>query len=181
MVLNYYKNRFYINIGIILIFFSSIAFFIIYPALKEISRVNKEITNERIKLEQKLALGLNIKKIIKDLEAIEEPAQNLDNILLEKNSELNLIGSFESVANKHNVLLNISSDFTSQDVGSNISQVEMQLVATGNYKQMLLFMAELESQKNYFNLKSISFSKNKKTDNSNVVVAQLIGNIYFKK
>ncbi|MEK7072394.1 MAG: hypothetical protein AAB969_02385, partial [Patescibacteria group bacterium] len=97
------------------------------------------------------------------------------------NSELNLIGSFESVANKHNVLLNISSDFTSQDVGSNISQVEMQLVATGNYKQILLFMAELESQKNYFNLKSISFSKNKKTDNSNVVVAQLIGNIYFKK
>lgn len=181
MVLNYYKNRFYINIGIILIFFYSVTFFIIYPSLKEISKVNQEITAERIKLERKLALGLNIKKIIKDLEDIEEPAKNLDNIFLEKNSELNMISGFESIANKYNVSLNINSDFTGQDIGSNISQVEMQLVATGNYKQILAFISELESQKNYFNLKSISFSKNKKADNSSAVAAQLIGNVYFKK
>lgn len=181
MVLNYYKNKFYINIGVILLFFISITVFIIYPALKEISRINKEITGERIKLERKLAMGLNIKKIIKDLEDIEESAKNLEDIFLEKNSELNLISNLELTANKYSVGVNINSDFTSQDMGSGISRVEIQIIVSGNYKQILGFMNELEIQKTYFNLKSVSFSKNKKADGSSIVVAQLIGNVYFKK
>lgn len=181
MIFNYYKNKFYINLGIIILFFIGITIFIIYPALKEIAKVNQEITNERIKLEKKLAMGLNIKKIINDLEEIEESAKNLDNIFLEKNAELNLIGNLETIATNHNIAININSDFTGKDIGSNILQVEIQLIATGNYKQILSFISELENQKNYFNIKSISFSKNKKADNSNVVAAQLIGNTYFKK
>ena len=72
MFFNYYKNKFLIKIGIILLFFIAIIAFIIIPALAEIYRVNQEISAERTKLERKLALGLNIKKIIKDLEEIEE-------------------------------------------------------------------------------------------------------------
>jgi len=181
MILSYYKNKFYINIGLILIFFVSISIFIIYPALREINKVNQEITSERIKLEKKLALGLNIKKIINDLKLIEDTANDLDHIFLEKNSELNFIGNLESIANKYNLTLNITSDFTSQDIGYNISRVEVQIIASGNYKQILQFIAELENQTYYFNLQSISFSKNKRTDNSTLVAAQLIGNAFFKK
>lgn len=180
MIFNYYKNKFYINIAIILLFFISISVFIIYPALKEIIKVNREITNERILLERKLALGLNIKKIAKDLEEIEGSAQNLDDIFLEQNSELDLISNLESIANKHNVAININSDFTGQDIGSNILKVEIQLSLNGSYKQILEFMNELENQKNYFNFKSISFSKNQKS-NAAVITAQLISDTYFKK
>lgn len=181
MIFSYYKNKFYINIVIILLFFSIITIFIIYPALKEISMVNQEITSERIKLENKLAMGLNIKKIIKDLESIEESAKSLDLIFLEKNSEINLISDLEAVANKYNLSISINSDFIGKDFSANISQIEVQLIASGDYKQILNFMNELESQKTYFNLKSISLSKNKSPNSSTSVAAQLIGNIYFKK
>ncbi len=181
MIFNYYKNKFYINIGIILLFFVVISIFIIYPALREISLVNQEITAERIKLQNKLAMGLNIRKIIKDLDSIEESAQNLDLIFLEKNSELDLISDFESVANKYNVSINIKSDFIGKDFSSTISQIEVQITATGDYKQILQFMNELENQNTYFNLKNVSLSKNKSADNSTSVAAQLIGNIYIKK
>ncbi|MDO8668784.1 MAG: type 4a pilus biogenesis protein PilO [Candidatus Buchananbacteria bacterium] len=181
MFLNYYKNKFYINIGIVLLFFAAITIFIIYPALKEISRVNQEITNERIKLEKKLAMGLNMKKIVRDLEEIEEPAKTLDNVFFAKGNELNLISSLETIANKYGLVITINSDFTGQDIGSNIDQVEIQAIITGDYKQILGFMSELEKQEKYFNLKLISFTKNKKADNSNTIVAQLIVNTYFKK
>ena len=88
MVFNYYKNRFLINIGAILLFFIAVTAFIIIPAIAEISKVNQEITTERHKLERKLALGLNIKKIIKDLDEIGETTKYLDDILIEKNQEL---------------------------------------------------------------------------------------------
>lgn len=181
MILSYYKNRFYINIGIILIFFTTIAVFIIYPALNEIIKVNREITNERIKLEKKLALGLNIKKVIKDLEAIEESAQKLDDIFLEKNSELNLINNLESLASDHNVTIAITSDFIKNDISPSISQMDLKIIATGNYREILNFINDLENQKNYFNFSTITFTKNKRADNSSLVIAQLSGNTYLKK
>ncbi|NCN07544.1 hypothetical protein GW933_02510 [Candidatus Falkowbacteria bacterium] len=181
MVLSYYKNRFYINIGVILLFFTFITAFIIFPALKEISAVNQEITNERIKLERKLALGLNIKKVIKDLDNIEETAKTLDDIFLEKNSELNIINNLESLANQHNTNIDITSDFVKKDIGPNTNAMELKIIATGSYKQILNFISGIENQKNYFNLQNISFTKNKKSDGSSTVVAQLIGNVYFKK
>lgn len=179
MVFNYYKNKFFINIGIILVFFSLIAVFIIYPAVVEISRVNKEITDERIKLEKKLALGLNIKKIIKDLEEIEGPAKQLDTIFIAKGTELDLVNQLELISNKHDVGLELSSDFIGKTLELGISQVEIQLIVTGEYRQIINFIKEVEEMNSYLNIKSINFSKKRGTPSSQIV-AQLIGNTYFK-
>lgn len=181
MILNYYKNKFYINIAVILLFFAAITFFIIYPALVEISRVNKEIMNERIKLEKKLALGLNIKKIIQDLEAIEEPAKDLDDIFWEKNNELNFIGNLEAIAAKYDVSLSINSDFSGVDLGSGLNQVEVLITATGHYKPILKFLSELEKQRHYLNFKSLLLAKTKTGADPTLLSVQLTGQTYFKK
>jgi len=179
MTFNYYKNKFFINIGAILLFFILITFFIIYPSLSKINKVNKEITEERIKLEKKLALGLNIKKITQDLEKIEEPAKQLDNIFIKKGQELELVNQLELIASDNNINLELTSDFSGQDIELNISQVEIKMVLTGEYKKILNFMSDLENSENYFNLKSIAISQNKK--DSGLVIAQLTGNAFFKK
>lgn len=180
MIFSYYKNKFLINIGVILLFFIAAIVFIILPALAEISKVNEEITIERNKLERKLALGLNIKKIIKDLEAVDETVKYLDDILIEKNQELSFVNILETLSSQYGLKIEISSDFAKVDIGDNIAQVEVQAVVTGNYKQILKFLNEVEKQKNYFNLKIITLSKNKKAESSEIR-AQLIGQTYFKK
>jgi len=180
MIFNYYKNKFLIKIGIILLFFIAIIAFIIIPALAEIYRVNQEISAERTKLERKLALGLNIKKIIKDLEEIEETIRYLDDVLIDKNQELAFINNLEVLSSQYGLKIEINSDFTGVDLGANIAQVEIQALVSGNYKQILRFLNGIEKQKNYFNFKIITFSKNKRAGSSEVQV-QLIGNAYFKK
>ncbi|OGY44675.1 MAG: hypothetical protein A3B89_04300 [Candidatus Buchananbacteria bacterium RIFCSPHIGHO2_02_FULL_40_13] len=180
MIFNYYKNKFLINTTAILLFFTLTTAFIIYPSLMEIAKVNQEIINERIKLEKKLALGLNIKKIIQDLENIEGSAKQLDDALLNKGQELDFINNLELLGSKYGLQVIINSDFISQDGGFNVSKIEIQVTATGNYRSILKFIKAIESQKNYFILKSIVFSKNKKAGSSDLTV-QLTGDIYFKK
>lgn len=161
-------------------FFALVTVFIIYPALTEISQVNTDITMEREKLERKLALGLNIKRIIQDLETIEEPAKRLDDIFIDRGKEIAFINDLELIASRHGIGMEISSDFIGSEIAVGITQVEIQMILTGNYIQILSFMSELESLNSYFNLKTVTFSKNKKVGNSSVIV-QLVGNTYFKK
>ena len=127
-MLKYYKNKFIVNIGAVFLFFIAITAFIIYPVLTEISKVNREITDERIKLERKLALGLNIKKIIKDLEEIEGPAKLLDTIFINQGNELDFVRNLESIATKHGVDLEFNSDFIGEDLDFGFSQVEVQII-----------------------------------------------------
>ena len=84
------------------------------------------------------------------------------------------------MSSQYGLKIEINSDFTGVDLGANIAQVEIQALVSGNYKQILRFLNGIEKQKNYFNFKIITFSKNKRAGSSEVQV-QLIGNAYFKK
>lgn len=179
-MISYYKNKFIINISTISIFFILIAIFIIYPVLIEISRVNNDITSERVKLERKLALGLNIKKIVKDLESIENTTYILDTIFINKGQELELVNQLETIADKHSIDIDINSDFIGEHIESNVFQVEIKTILTGNYSNIINFMEEIESLEKYFNTKTILISKNIKNENSSIT-AQLTSNIYLKK
>jgi Tfp pilus assembly protein PilO len=179
-MLRYYKNKFLINIGAILAFFIFIAIFIIYPALAEISRVNNEITAERVKLERKIAMGLNMKKIVQDLEEIESTAGILDTIFMKRGQELKFVNQLETIAAIHDVDIDLNSDFVGEQIEANISQVEIKTVLTGNYPNIVKFLEEVENLPQYFNTSSLSITKNTK-DKQSSAMAQLTSHIYLKK
>jgi Tfp pilus assembly protein PilO len=123
-------------------------------------------------------MGLNIKKIIQDLEEIEKPAEQLDNIFIEKGKELEFVNELELIALKSNVDLLLNSDFTGEIIDAGVSQVDIQATITGTYKQILEFIHSTESMDRYFNIKLITLSKNRSGDSN--IVAQISGNTYFK-
>ena len=178
MIFNYYKNRFYINMMVIFLFFVAVIIFVIYPAFVEINQVNAEIIAERTKLQYKLAMGLNIKKIARNLDSIKEPAKLLDTVFVSKGGELKFVNQLERMAAKNDVGVQLNSDFINQDAKPGLNQVEIQIVINGNYKQIIRFIDELEKTKAYVNFKTLIFSPDQK--NADTVNAQLIGNIYFK-
>lgn len=178
MIFNYYKNRFYINLAVIFLFFILIVAFVVYPALVEINRANAEIMAERAKLQQKLAMGLNIKKIARDLENIKEPAKKLDEIFIAKGDELEFVNQLEKMAGQNGIDIRLNSDFISQNAKPGVNRVEIQMGISGDYQRLIGFMDELEKIKTYVNLTTLIFAPDSKS--SSAVNAQLTGNIYFK-
>lgn len=177
--MSWLKNKIFINLAVIFIIFSSVIIFVIYPAIREITAINKEITAERIKLEQRLALGLNFKKIKQDLAEINALVNELDKIFIKKNEELNFITTLENIARTNNVAVNFNSDFSGANIDENISQISFQINAAGDFSPLVNFIQSVEALPYYFNPDLILASSQQKTENQPLTI-QLIGKTYIK-
>lgn len=178
-MISYYKNRFIINILIFFILLIILVIFIIYPAIGEIHRINNQITEERIKLERKLDMGLNIKNIKADLENIQQSESILDMIFIKKNHELEFITELEQVAETSDVSLNINPDFSNQEE-ENLYVVPLQFSISGNYHSILNFIQDQESMPYYYNIDLIIIS-NQQTKDNKPLTSQLIGQTYLNE
>lgn len=166
--------------AIIIVPFFLIIIFVIYPTVKEIVTVNHEIVNERTKLEEKLALGLNMNKINDALKEVNESLPKLENIFIQKDHELEFISQLENMAAENGVAININSDFSGQKISDEISQVALQINLSGDYNNILKFIQSVESLPNYYNTNLILASA-KQTGGSQQMTVQLTGQAYIQE
>lgn len=177
---NYYKNKFFINIVAVFIALLAVVFFIIYPAMHEITSIKKEIANEKAKLETKLNMGLNIKNVKKDLEEVQSSIDLLDNIFIAKGAELDFITELEQIADQNNIALSINPDFSEDEAKKYFQAVPLQFYLAGDYHNLLNFISELEAMPYYYNIDLIIASTNSDADDFPLNL-QLMGQTYIKK
>ncbi len=174
--MNYFQRKFILNIGVILIAFAGMIIFVIYPAMKEIVDIKKEISAERAKLEQSLARGLNINNIKKDLAEVGNSLNQLDVIFIQKGKELEFINQLEQTAVASNVTLE-TSDFSSQEISANTWEINLPMKAGGDYRSLMNFMQKLENMPSYYNLDLIIVSI--QTGKTGGLTMQLLGKTYL--
>ncbi|MFA5029251.1 MAG: type 4a pilus biogenesis protein PilO [Patescibacteria group bacterium] len=177
--MDYRKNKNFITIGSVVIVLLAVAAFIIYPNFIEISKINQEITSERLKLEQKLNSGMNLRKIKTDLTEIKETINQLESVFVKKNHELEFFTQLENLASQNGLLINLNPDLDGKDLGDGIKQIPLQINLVGEYPQLLGFLRSVENLPYYYNLDLLLASTNSKNANQNITL-QLIGSVYLK-
>ena len=154
----------------------ALGIFVIYPAFHKILIIKTEINQEKDRLEKKLSMGLNAKKIKEELEAVESSLPELDKTLIKKGDELLILTTIEDLAAKNKIILNtVKPDFNGQTIGSGIYKTSIEINAAGNFNDLLLFLNSLDSSAFYLVTDQLTLNKN-----NDLVGLTLTGWLYFK-
>lgn len=168
------KQKYYISLFFIIAVIILLLLFVVYPTVRDIHKINKEITNKRIELESKFLQGLNIDKTKKELQNIKSELPSLDKIALQKGKELEFIQTLEKIAAEHNSEIKIISDFEDNNMSDSISSAPIKINVVGDFKDTLKIINEIENMPTYINADSILLTSDK-TKN----LFQLNGLIFF--
>jgi len=157
------SNAIFLFVG----FFATLMYFAIMPSVAAINDLDEKIISAKIDMEKKYQLKNNTLVLNKKISEIASGVKDLDDVFINKNRELEFITVLESMANKNNVEQRInlsspakeSSSKTSKNdvsVPGNIS-VPIAITLTGNYKNIINYISEINSLKYYINIDGLDF------------------------
>ena len=138
--------------------------------------INNQIIQQRIELERKSSLGLNIRQTKLDIKEVEGSINQLDSFFIAPGKELDFISSVEALGTKTDIKLNLNPQFPGQDLDGKIKIIPLQISAQGSPNQIQKFMLDLEALPYYYNIDSISVSGSGSSTN-----IELNGNTYSLK
>lgn len=159
--MNTSHHRFIISLAIITTILIVIIALIIYPALRDIVTINSTIAQEKKILEEKLALGLNIKTTEKILASIDQTQPLLDSVFIRQGQELEFITQIEKAATQHGIALELKPDFVGKNLTPDISEITLEISATGDYFNLQKFLKTLEALPYYYTTEALIISQSK--------------------
>lgn len=135
-----------------------IAYFVIFPAIKDIVKIREEIEFQRMELERKYQKGQNLRSISEKLARAEEKIDNLCQIFIEDSEGLKFVTTIEDIADKNKVTQKIN--LAAEPVSSNgyYKVFPLQLFSQGSIKNQLNYLIGLETTGYYINIKSLEIS-----------------------
>jgi Tfp pilus assembly protein PilO len=151
---------------------------IIYPALRDILTINTTIAQEKEILEEKLALGLNIKTTEKIMASIDQTQPILDSVFIQQGKELDFITQIEQAAATHMVSPELKPNFSGKNITPNVSEVTIEINATGDYLNLHNFLKAIEQLPYYYTTEALIISRAKSGEASSM---QLLGKAYLLK
>ena len=153
-----------------------LVFFVIWPAFATILDYKQRIAEENKSLENKLAMGLNAKKIKEQLDTAEKSASSLDDVYIKSGDELALLGNLESIASTTGVVIALKPDFNLQPVDKTTKRLPLDISVTGKLKNLMLFANSLDNTPYYYVFNSFSLSK----ESDEIQSLSLSGQFYVK-
>lgn len=175
-----FKNQI-ISIALSIISLLAVIVLIIIPAFRSINSINKEIRQQEEELENRLAMGLNAKKIKDDLDKIEAYVGDIDKIFLEKESELEMITKLEALATDNKVEASIRPDFKIQSFSNDAGKLPLSMSVSGEYSQIMSFIRDIDCQKYYYAIDNANLSRITKGKDLSVLNLDVSGNLFIKK
>lgn len=124
-----------------------IIFGILTPTLSYIKKTADESYKLRMYMEQKYEQSLRLRVTRKKLEEIKNSTANFYTFIFKAGDELKLITYLENLAAKYRVTQTINNSTLDKVSENQIASISMNL--TGNYRDILMYIAELETS-NYF-------------------------------
>jgi Tfp pilus assembly protein PilO len=170
------KNRQLVKLSLIVVALTILVGVFVFPVLRKINMIKKEINEEQEILNLRLKLGANAKQIMKDLEEAEINLPKLNSIYIKEGSELELINFIETIAQKNNLEVKINPNFNIPKTGSESVKIPLDISATGNFKDLFNFLKALDSAPFYLITDRLNLQKNQSG-----VILNLNGYVYLIK
>lgn len=170
------------NTVILLIVFGVILYFGIFVTLSTIKNLRAEIITEKIETEKRVNREQNMSGLMSKLKKIEKDLEKIDNVFIDKNSELEFITTLESVANYNNVTQGINLLPIDETIKENPKSI-VNIVAKGKYIDIINYMQDIESLNYYVNISMINISRVAKAqaeENNDEVSLNLNADVYWK-
>lgn len=170
------------NTVILLVLFGVVLYFGIFITLSAIENTRVEIIAEKIETEKRVNREQNMSSLISKLKKIENDLVKIDNVFIDKNSELEFITTLESVANYNNVTQGINLLPIDETVKENPKSI-VNIVAKGKYIDIINYMQDIESLNYYVNISMINISRVTKAqaeENNDEVSLNLNADVYWK-
>lgn len=146
----------HIIIGSSLLLSCAVIFTVVIPSVRDIIDLKNRISAERSKLDQLLISGKTMKRLISDYEKVKTELPLLDSALLVTGNELAFIETIESLARATQLTIELSFDPVGrQTPPESVIPIPAHIRVKGPFKNVLVFLNQLESQDFYTKLESL--------------------------
>lgn len=153
------KEKFIAHTSTFVILGIVIIAFVVLPSIKEINRLNKQISLYKTELEQKYQERFNVRKTIDDLERARKLLPSLWVAFIPKEGEIDFVENLEQLADKYslNQQLGLSAEAKNKNTG--LAPIAVTLTLEGDFPNIVRYLEELEKQNIYINFKDVLFSQ----------------------
>lgn len=158
---------------------AGIAYFVIYPTLRDIQSISDSIKKERDDLETKYQRGQLLRQLVQDFEKVKNEKDKLNTIFIESGKELEFVTMLENLASKYNLDQEIKISTKDVNKESIISALPLDISLKGDYNQILRYLNEIEASSVYFNINNIDAKLDRPLIGT--IIINLSGNVYNKK
>jgi len=177
------KRKILISIILVLLFTGLIAYFIIWPTVRDIRKISQSIYLERLDLEKKYQRGQLLRKTLADFEKIKPEREKLTSIFITEGKELDFITTLEKVALINNVnqeiKLKAEEKIKNGEGAKSYLTTPLAVNISGNFIDVLKYLNSLQMLRYYFNIANFSLSSASANNNvTGEVKASFEGEVY---
>jgi len=158
------KNKLFISVGLLLTANLAMIYFLTIPATDSIKDSRNDIINLKIDLENKIIREKNISTLNEKINKIEPQLQKINQIFISKNREIEFITALEGLENKHNIKQKLNINLNSPNQDNDLCKIPLNINASGNFQNLMDYLAGIESLNYYINIENISLTKNNAGD-----------------
>lgn len=150
-----YEKKVIIAIGIFLAVVFIIGLGTIYPTIIRIKTVNHDALDLQVYLEKRYENARQMRNSIKQIKGIQEAVAHYNQYLFFTGDELRLITDLENLANKNQLEQRIENTNFTMDSSRHLN---IGLTITGDYQQLLQYLADLESRDYFLNITQLHWT-----------------------
>jgi Tfp pilus assembly protein PilO len=165
------KNKSIFVILIILLINISIIYFVVWPTIDNIEKLNKNILQNIIDTENQTAQNQQAGELNNKLKKIEPQINRINTIFISKNRELEFINALDAIAStsSYKITQITSIDFKNPQKQDGFNKVSISIDASGDFDSLVKYFLALESMNYYINIESVSFYSN--YSNKNIIIS----------
>lgn len=152
------KKRITVTTLISLLLIGGVVYFAIMPQIENIKQTKREIEKQRLNLEERYIQGLKLKELSKNIKKVESEMEKMERIYIEKEETLEFIKTLESIAEKNGVEQKIDLNSAKEDIKEEYQERPLQMALSGEYRNLLSYLADIESMKYWINIKSMDIT-----------------------
>lgn len=157
------KKTIFITIIVFLIFIFCIIIFLIIPSFKSIIEKSVELKEQRSRLESGVNNIYHRDDSDGSLSSLNKRISSIESTFMNKGEELDLIKTLESIAVKNNVIQTIFPEISKEKSDNSFFVMNLKLNLTGSFSNVLAYIKDIETLRNYINIRSINITKSKES------------------
>lgn len=167
------KQKLFVNIGLLLILNILFIYLLILPAISNIKKSRNDILNLKIDLENKIIREKNLYILNEKISKVNPQLEKINQIFISQNQEIEFITTLENLEKKYNVSQKLNIDLNNRQGEEGLNKIPISTNTSGNFRNLMDYLANIESLNYYINIESISLSNG--TDDSLSSKSVLLG------
>lgn len=180
------KKRILLFIIFIILALLFVAGVIIFPTVKSINNLKREIGAIESDLEQRYQNSQKLRRTLRELSDIKTQTEQLKDVTILKGEELKVITELESLASKYNIdqVINVSLQQVSKaDLGKypTAEYYSFSFLDNGKFSDLVSYLKEIEQLPYYIVIKNINFENRQNNAKENSLITLSFNGLVYVK